>query len=160
MREHMGLFRGKRIDTGEWVEGNLWQDPDLGVTSISWFEYYSSEVGLQRDYNVVDVDPDSIGECTSLRDKNGKLIFEGDIVKATIIRDMGGGETARVEQGVIGYDSIGMLGLINHFFEGTPVYSDFFQELALSGLISDYYFEIIGNVHDNPELLKGGEGDG
>ena len=68
MNETRGLWHGKRIDNGEWVEG-----------------YYVSN-GEDLHYIITDefvqhlVDPSTLGECTGLTDKNGKLIFEGDIV--------------------------------------------------------------------------------
>lgn len=67
MRENIGLFRGKRIDNGEWVEGCL--QIYAGIVSILYAtEWYR-------------VDPETIGECTGLRDKNGKLVFEYDITE-------------------------------------------------------------------------------
>ena len=65
MRENIGLFRGKRIDNGEWVEGNL-------HTS----RYKADDFRI----SFYPVDPDTVGECTGLK-ANGKLIFEGDIVE-------------------------------------------------------------------------------
>ena len=73
MREHMGLFRGKRIDNGEWVEGYL-----FGV----WEKAYILWGTTNGVPNMLKVDPDTVGECTSLRDKNGKLIFENHKLKS------------------------------------------------------------------------------
>ena len=75
MRENIGLFHGKRKDNGAWVEGYLY------ITHNGEYEigYYNAESNIERmTYIVI---PETIGECTSVPDKNGKLIFEGDIVK-------------------------------------------------------------------------------
>ena len=75
------LFRGKRLDNDERVEGDLRQDKDLGTAYISGWDYYQDGSGNQREPYEYEVDPATVGQCTGLEDKNGKLIFEGDIVK-------------------------------------------------------------------------------
>ena len=146
------IFRGKRTDCEAWVEGDLlhYESGEMAICKgFSKYGYEATEI-IGR-YKVI---PETVGQYTGLTDKNGVRIFEGDIVRATIERAERC-QSPRIENGVIGYDCIGMIGLILYKDKnGENVWSDFFNELSLSGLIEDYYFEIIGNIHDNPELLQ------
>ena len=72
MDELRGLWRGKRIDNGEWIHGVPLQHCDG-----DW-QLISGKVGAMVIQTVV---ADTLGECTGVRDDNGKAIFEGDIVK-------------------------------------------------------------------------------
>ena len=76
------LFRGKRDDTGEWIEGDLRQDKDLGTSYILGYDYYTSGEGLQREPFEYEVIPESVGQYTGLIDRKGVKIFKGDIVSA------------------------------------------------------------------------------
>ena len=146
MREHMGLFRGKRIDNDEWVEGWLVikKDPILDVTY-----YFILAYGKGESYVTwYPVDPDTVGECTGLRDKNGKLIFEGDIVEGHCHSAW----SHCLQRCVVAYGR-----------------DRFEARHHIDGIDSEYYtyrvlfskdVVVVGNVTDNPELLKGGEGDG
>lgn len=147
------LFRGKRCNNGEWAEGCLIRD-EFCNTDIPYIGYLSD-----YDIGAVEVTPETVGQFTGLTDKNCKKIFEGDVVKAVIVRDLGGGTENREEIGIIRYDKIGMIGLIAKYAGTIPVWSDFFQELTLSGCIDDFWFEVIGNIHDNPELLMPPKGE-
>jgi len=86
------LFRGKRIDNGEWVEGGyaridpppvcFTEDKDKAgePEDCIVIETGCSDWGMPRHYGMCPVDPSTIGQYTGLEDRNGKKIFEGDII--------------------------------------------------------------------------------
>lgn len=135
------LFRGKRIDNGEWVYGDIihrrYLKNDVVVirTEDSGFDNYS-------DY---EVDPSTVGQCVpGLTDKNGKKIYEGDILERTNVN----GEKYK-EYVVAGQWSYkwthGVYG-----FSLTDLNGGYMMDLHYTKS-----YEIIGNIHDNPEILKG-----
>ena len=140
------LFRGKRLDNGEWVEG--WYQPE---TTIKHWNGIQETVGVTIAYKVEDgfledtlVDPPTVGQYTGLNDKHGKRIFEGDIVAQNWYdydepRDDSFGKVVFCE-----YDCS---------FSVMDVNKDGFMPLGRCG---SYHWEVevIGNVHDNPELLE------
>ena len=77
------LFRGKRVDNGEWVEGYYHCVTDnytpKNIHYITTFKKLDNgEIILTGQYDVV---PETVGECTFFPDRNGKMIFEGDIIE-------------------------------------------------------------------------------
>lgn len=142
------LFRGRRIDNGEWIEGYLFQIWDDAF--ILW--------GTTNDVpDMIKVIPETVGQYTGLKDKNGKRIFEGDIVKA-VSRDYYGSEF----QGVVLFKG-GCFGVEYEYLPKISSRKSFhrigeigrWQDMGASGTIS-YTYEVIGNIHDNPELLREG----
>ena len=157
------LFRGKRIDNGEWVEGCLLKVTLEGKTAHLIFgDNFSLIGGDVKALSHALVDPDTVGQFTGLTDKNGKKIFEGDIVRYGMIYDFEcyleslenpdayDGEVCDhdievdVVEWCLGYD-YPAFDLKKHQFECN----------GLSQIMcGDYEYEIIGNIHDNPELLE------
>ena len=130
MSEREILFRGKIIELckyqGQWLEGFF--GSDNGKTFIA----IQNENGLNGYF----CDSKTVGQYTGLTDKNGTRIFEGDIVKTSH-----GGSTyyAKIE-----WDD-GSFWVTNHDIQMPSYISE----------VSKTYLEVIGNIHDNPELLKG-----
>lgn len=142
MNELRGLWRGKRVVNGEWALGCLIRSSSKAMIFVL--------DGKTNRISGTDVDPSTIGECTGLRDKNGKLIFEGDIVLAYY------NPKEKTAIGVIRYgkfmdtDSLDDYGYLGWYIE--------VQGHCISILQPDtdgICIEVIGNIHDNPELLKG-----
>lgn len=121
-------FRGKDIEHHKWVYGSLIVWPDG--------ETYIADSGKARDIVLrrEEVDPDTVGQFTGLYDANGKEIYEGDILRISISKD----GIAEVRW----YAEWAML--VEQMKNSSQWYN-------LEGRK-----EIIGNIHDNPELLKGG----
>ena len=123
------LFRGKRTDCDAWVEGDLIQ---------AFRENQLSSCSIMPNTPTAycwKVAPETIGQYTGLTDKNGRKIFEGDIVEC-----VSGGEQAVISW--LKYSAC--FGLS---FDGWCCGFDDYD-------FSPNDFKVIGNIHDNPELLE------
>lgn len=133
--ENRYLCRGKRIDNGEWVEGYLSYPFCTKKGNESYCFYAKDSLGF---YCRCVVDAATICQCTGLKDKNGKLIWENDIVNCTDEECYGYISWNENEAGF--YFNV---LLEDGSFEEEHVYD--YQDCM----------EVIGNVFDNPELLEG-----
>ena len=137
------LFRGK-TDKGEWVVGlPTRKHPfDKKINRIQLLDdYYENDI--TEFFYVKNVIPETVGQYTGLTDKNGKKIFEGDIVVCKQAIN-GNWIDYHIEIGFVEMEH-GAFGL--HRKQG--YYRPF------KDWLEDYEYEVIGNIHDNPELLKG-----
>ena len=146
------LFKAKRLDNGEWVEGNLVQsediDDDFKVIIIplkeSWMytEEYSNDIGFEGWYKV---DPTTLCQYTGLTDKNGKRIWENDIVECNKRK-----EECELYKIVWRneYADFGVVPISNTCTGQYPI--GFSYGKTLHG--RDY--KSVGNIFDNPELLE------
>lgn len=120
------LFRGKTYD-GKWEQGDLRHKGYVHNDSDTYI--------MRSDYALhnIPVDPETVGQYTGLTDKNGKKIFEGDIIQST--------ET-------------GETGLVQWFTEHASfmVWCKTLSEVAFLYEVTEVV-EVIGNIHDNPELI-------
>ena len=139
------LFRGKQIDNGEWVEGYYvcLYDTKGHKTHRIYTGYAETDCG---DYypEWFEVDPETVGQYTGLKDKNGKRIFEGDVVAQNWYDynaplDDSFGEVVFCEYNC----SFSVMDIEN-------------GGIVPLGNCHAYHWEaeVIGNIHDNPELLE------
>lgn len=129
------LFRGQSIDRHKWYEGDLYQ---TRLKSVFYINYYT-EYG---DRMAVEVDPETVGQYTGLT-ANGKKMYEGDIVAGAVSWQ------ERSKNGVVAFRD-GSFGLI--WYRGE------IEQFVPFTSMCNVVLKIIGNIHDNPELLKEGEG--
>lgn len=124
------LFRGKREDNNEWVTGDLmqWSDGTIRICVESGVD----------EKTTVTVIPETVGQCTGLKDKNGKLIYEGDIVKGLFN---------------FGLEIMSVCTFKDGAFGLTAKQCGAYHFSAFTSICNVKY-EVIGNIRDNPELLE------
>lgn len=129
------LFKAKRLDNGEWVTGSLITCED-GTCKIAK-RYLDDSANIAILICVYDVDRDTICQCTGLKDKNGKLIWENDIVNCLTEECCG----------CIGWNESEAGFYFNVLLEDGRFEEEY---------IYDYQdgIEVVGNIFDNPELLE------
>ena len=135
MRENMGLYRGKRKANGEWVFGALYKQTHFyGDPCAEWYIITSTEsLEYDQELEYHEVDPETVGQYTGVTDKNGKKVFEHDIVR---------------------FDRCTFVVEFAYFRMGFC-----FNGLHGRGCVPGFtmahweHLEVIGNIHDNPELL-------
>ena len=147
------LFRGKRVDNGEWVEGLLFikyfQDIPHARYAIQYKTEYSAEE-WRPDYMAAEVDPATVGQFTGLT-ANGKKIFEGDMLKP--FDDEIDKMVVEFHHGAFLLCLYGERGFMDENGERTCEGNYGVIECEpLSSYGDDV--EVIGNIHDNPELVE------
>jgi uncharacterized phage protein (TIGR01671 family) len=142
------LFKAKRIDNGEWAQGNLiqscdatdgWETIIIPTKNSNMFTQHIKRgygnLGFENWYRV---NPSTVCQCTGLKDKNGKLIWENDIMVAHLDEDYPEDET--------------YIKIIWHG-NGFYVMERGGKDITLISKSDQEYFEVCGNIFDNPELL-------
>ena len=124
------LFRGKFLMDGEWVFGDV----------LHHIDHVFIKPLDNKDGFVVD--KSTVGQYTGLVDKNGKKIFEGDIIQSQYDDPP---EPPTLE--LVVWDTVAWCQQQPGYAPEPMVYDDFFLTVA----------EVVGNIHDNPELLEGGD---
>ena len=150
------LFRGKRVDNGEWVEGFYVLDPQANEGEESQI-YYTNEHPCGCALIPFSVVLETVGQYTGLTDKNGKKIFAGDILKYTR-KNWHEPLSSKNRTDLIGfleiyYDDTCAAFKCRHYDENKKLLGSGFLLLEDSRA-EETILEVIGNVDDNPELLE------
>ena len=128
------LFKAKRLDNGEWIEGYLLFIGDKAYivcdAETMCMDGENTDLYATEWY---EVNKDTICQYTGLTDKNGNKIWENDVVKDNVIF------------GTVVWDEKNARFMIDDINDGLQEYSDWWHEV-----------EVIGNIFGNPELLEGG----
>lgn len=137
------IFRGKSLNTGQWLYGDLRHD---NVRRRTYIEY--------------EVDPKTVGQYTGLNDKNGKKIYEGDILRFTVPD----GTTRHFT--IEWADEDRILKSLSFVHDGNPVRisgwcfnwnGNHLYPTVVEGVPDNEVMEVVGNIYDNPELFEGEE---
>lgn len=136
------LFRGKRLNNGEWVTGKMYRI----ARDLNPFIMLEDKHGCSYE-----VDEETVGQYTGLKDKHGKRIFEGDIL-----------HIAKIADGIGGYYQPPLDYPVNVVVKWDlcawmwETLCDDKRYITFPDAWCHYECEVIGNVHDNPEFLDGG----
>ena len=130
------LFRGKRVDNGEWVYGSFCMDAREQFDNLcccdGFIRLYDKNKGKMQMH---EVERATVGQYTGLKDKNGQRIFEGDIVEGYDFSEDDGFGLVRWDDGGFWVGNDDWWGTFSDNYDGDS-------------------FEVIGNIHDNPELVE------
>ena len=161
------IFRGKDKDDGKWYEGAyrryddttycFKEDCDRHPENTHHTIVFSrmTDWGLPNQHLQTEVIPETVGQYTGLQDKNGKRVFEGDICRVVYL-------DKRCAPNYEHYEAENVIVEEVVFEKGTFCFKTTFEDIAMYRPIGfEIYekqrikcFEIIGNIHDNPELLE------
>ena len=122
-------FRGQKTTNGVWVYGSLVYSNEI-QTAI----YFQTGRGLVKSMEWVYVNPETVGQFTGLYDKNEKEIYEGDILK---VQGLGEKIEVRFVRGVFAF-----------------LWNGDLDDEAPINAPTQAWAEVVGNIHDNPKLIK------
>ena len=126
------LFRGKRLDNGDWVYGYYVHIGPVSCQRAYIIPEYASSLYVNE------VDPSTVGQYTGLKDKNGKRIFDGDIAKVLQGKDK----------------DIAYVGFENGAFMLYPKTGNIYERTLWEYWYNDWDVEVMGNITEDPELLE------
>lgn len=145
------IFRGKRKDNGEWVEGFFGIKGECNSRKEKYCIMQSTLTASAYDtyFTDYDVDPESVGQFTGISDKNGTPIFEGDLLESRISENPEDWKIWRVgfEDGTFTFESV------RKSVKSRRKYRHELNMLCIDE-VKFYGLVLIGNIYDNPELLN------
>ena len=138
------LFRGKRLQGGDWVEGYFFKSDinkrarESGKATLIFTPDCDTFITVPECNNSFMVVSDTVGQYTGMKDKNGERIFEGDVAKVLQGKDK----------------DIAYVGFENGAFMLYPKTGNIYERTLWEYWYNDWDVEVIGNITENPELLE------
>ena len=138
------LFRGKRLQGGNWVEGYFFKsdinkrERESKKATLIFTPDCDTFIMVPECHNSFMVVSDTVGQYTGLKDKHGKRIFEGDVAKVLQGKDK----------------DIAYVGFENGAVMLYPKTGNIYERTLWEYWYNDWDVEVIGNITDNPELLE------
>lgn len=153
------LYKAKRLDNGEWVQGVPFEIEGKTVILINDNEnllrvHYLEENMWEAEIYAIEVDPSTICQCTGLKDKNDNPIWENDIIKKDFYTDYEAHTNSKAYIGRVQYEDGGWSVEVKKS-DGSVCVSPIMVIISFSKDIE--HFEVIGNIFDNAELLESEE---
>lgn len=142
------LFKAKRADNGEWVEGYYLSDnrPNGSHFIVCYCKY---------EEKTYEIDPSTICQCTGLKDRHGNLIFENDLMDGFIYPYLSGLDSEHDYFAEVCWcDDITGFGICTHKYKNSDVRGSADGDVDLIEDFDSSKWEVIGNIFDNPELLE------
>lgn len=141
------LARGKWKGNGKWLYGNLLCDGISDVMAIITYVNLDGNICDLSEINIGEIILETAGRYTGLNDKNGKKIFEGDIIKAVAPYKF----DVEHSNFVVSWDKYYAMFILH-------CVTDVWTEIGFGDIYVNRS-EVIGNIHDNPELIGGNKND-
>lgn len=150
------LFRGKAINRNEGCHRTKYQNGEwvYGLVTKLYDEQFKNlpaEMTNTNGISGIEIDYKTIGQYTGVKDKNGKKIFEGDILEADVFKNLNR------------YKAVWTVEYKERFSQGNGYYfygkNRRFNTRATQSIIINTHATVIGNIYDNPELLGDEEND-
>lgn len=147
MMKRKRLFRAKAINRDNNIPRRTsYKNGDWVFGLITRLDDYGAEMTNKDGVSGIEVEPDTVGEYTGVTDKNRKLVFEDDIARVKY--------EGKKYVGVIQYDALGVFIFVARGFGWIPLFKLADDDMKQRNGQNLTAIEIIGNIHDNPELLE------
>lgn len=145
------LFRGQRVDNGEWIEGALFEGEKFCIIGqeIKFSPYVKNECKIVG----FEVIPETVGQYTGLKDKNGVKIFEGDVLEYQYFRN--NKIVGQVVWGEYNQSKCDEYGCTHYGWHLDKAERDYYEDTGIDIAGDHITLEVVGNAFDNPELLGG-----